>query len=92
MGYAVSVVVDNTDSGSSSAAIEGLTVLNFEQATLLEDDIAIATWWHDVLLIPRLATGHHALLLQRMGGSYLPAGRAFPSARPESLSNSASGQ
>jgi glycosyltransferase involved in cell wall biosynthesis len=66
-GHEVTVAVtEGVPAGFDRSRIEGPRVVSLTQASDTEYDIVIASWWLDVLLLPRLVAGRHALFLQRM--------------------------
>jgi len=66
-GHEVTIAVtEGLPAASDASRIEGPRVVSLRQASDTEYDIAIASWWLDILLLPRLVAGRHALFLQRM--------------------------
>ena len=66
-GHQVTVVVSaGVPSGLETFPIGGPRVTSLAQASDTEFDVAIASWWQDTLLLPRLAAGRHARFLQGM--------------------------
>ena len=66
-GHEVTIAVtEGVPAGLETSRIGGPRVVSLAQASDTEYDIAIASWWMDILLLPRLVASRHALFLQRM--------------------------
>ena len=66
-GHEVTIAVtEGMPAGLDASRIEGPRVVSLTQAADKEYDIAIASWWQDTLLLPRLSASRHALLAQDM--------------------------
>jgi glycosyltransferase involved in cell wall biosynthesis len=66
-GHEVTIAVtEDVPAGLDTSRIEGPRVVSLSQASDTKYDIAIASWWLDILLLPRLVASRHALFLQRM--------------------------
>ena len=62
--HEVTVVVADYTDGSRTPAGVGLEISSIREAEQAEFDVAVATWWADILLLPHITARNHAFLLQ----------------------------
>ena len=66
-GHEVTVVVSTrVPSEADKFPVGGPRVVSLAQASDMEFDVAIASWWQDTLLLPQLSASRHARFLQGM--------------------------